>query len=136
METCIKHVSRSFRSGQHSSSTKSLPHRASTSSNDKDAIKSQESTDANTAQPTYLEFLARPGEDVIALSEQGRRPSSAAERILQPRNNEDLEFPWPAKRDRKRQTIHASWTLSRGVASDGRTNPAAAGVYEPDGRMV
>jgi len=85
-----------------------------------------------------MEFLARPGEDVIALSEQGRRPSSAAERIVQSQQrDEELEFPWPEKAGkRKRQTMIASWTLSRGVASDGRTDPVPVGVYEPDGRMV
>jgi hypothetical protein len=46
-----------------------------------------------------------------------------------------LEFPWPVKGEErrvKRQTVHAQWTLRKGVAGDGRM----ASVYDGMGDAV
>jgi hypothetical protein len=70
---------------------------------------------------TFAEFLARPGEEVIALSERVGRDQYSGERMLQ--DDDVVDFPWPVRSNerQKRQTIHATWTLKRGVGSDGRT---------------
>jgi hypothetical protein len=130
-------VSSSFRSSQQSSDATSLPHYNSACTEAKSVHTRDESRGRRADHPTFAEFLARPDEEVIALSEQGARPGSAAARIVQPRKEKELEFPWPIKpRDKKRQTIHASWTLSRGVASDGRTNAAPHERLEKDTKFV
>jgi hypothetical protein len=118
LSTCVKHVSRSWKSSTPSQAS-SLPHASA------DVIKEAKDTRAVTATnehaQTFVEFLARPGEEVIQLSEQKRREST--EPILGKHEDGVSEFAWPvgASPNRKRQTIHASWTMRRGVASDGRT---------------
>jgi hypothetical protein len=80
-------------------------------------------TGTRTDEPTFMEFLARRGEEVIALSESSGKDRSSTERILQRPEDDRLNFPWPPNmnQSKKRQTVHASWTLQKGVASDGRT---------------
>jgi hypothetical protein len=71
-----------------------------------------------------MEFLARPGEEVIVLNDRPETGRGSTERILHSQPGVDgVDFPWPAKTtpDRKRQTLHANWTLRDGVAGDGRT---------------
>jgi hypothetical protein len=123
---CVKHVSQSFHSSQPSDA-RSLPHISTqtkhghdTGLEAKDMASTTKPTAARTEEISFVEFLARPGEEVITLNEQRSRGST--EPILQ---EQDVthDFPWPVQKNqsRKRQTIHASWTMRRGVASDGRT---------------
>ncbi|KAF2033980.1 hypothetical protein EK21DRAFT_57466 [Setomelanomma holmii] len=117
--SCVKHVSRSFWTSQPSNSS-SLPHHSGGASTKKEKSTSNQTQRTSSYDtPTFAEFLAQPGEEVIPLRE-GVRHELRAERIL--RDDENLEFPWPVKKNqKKRQTIHATWTLHRGVPSDGRT---------------
>jgi len=122
LNTCVKHVSRSFRSSQPSE-TSSIPHYNSGSSEVKDGSTRDKTREDDS---TFAEFLARPGGDVIALSKQSEQRGEAVERIVHS-PDDGLDLPWPGKpNDKKRQTIHASWTLRKGVASDGRTAQADA----------
>jgi hypothetical protein len=136
------HISRTLgHSHSHSHSTTPAPsnpnphsthshstHSASVSSKSKSA-----SDQTSTLPPTFLECLARPGEEVIAL---GEYRTESTERILLGRNDDAvLEFPWPVKGEErrvKRQTVHAQWTLRKGVAGDGRM----ASVYDGMGDAV
>jgi hypothetical protein len=67
-----------------------------------------------------MEFLARPGEEVIAMHDARDVGRSSTERILQP-GVDGVDFPWPARMgERRRQTVHVDWPLRDGVAGDGR----------------
>ncbi|KAF2828177.1 hypothetical protein CC86DRAFT_405180 [Ophiobolus disseminans] len=136
LESCVHHMSRSFRSSKPSDGSSSPQHNSpSTEVRDKGMSMGNQTVCARAREPTFAEFIARPREEVIAVSERDGQSEGIAERIVQAQRDPELEFPWPVKpRDRKRQTIHASWTLSRGVASDGRT--AGVDSYERDARIV
>jgi hypothetical protein len=71
--------------------------------------------------------MARPGEEVIQLNGGSRDGRTSTDPILNQQLGVDgINFPWPAKTvdsDRRRQTMHASWTLrDDAAASDGRTS--------------
>jgi hypothetical protein len=125
--SCMKQVSWSFRSSARSEQS-TLPHYHSKSSDTK-AGSSRHQPISITGQmdtPTLLEFMAHPGEEVFALNGCSRDGRTSTDPILNQQPGVDgVNFPWPAKRrdsDRRRQTMHASWTLRDGVASDGRTS--------------
>jgi hypothetical protein len=72
-----------------------------------------------------MEFLARPGRDVIALNGGSRDGRQSTDPILGQQQGvvDGINFPWPAvtRDESKRQTMHAIRTLRDGVAGDGRT---------------
>jgi hypothetical protein len=111
LNSCVKQVSRTWKSTDASS----LPPTADGLKDAKDAPATRE------REQTFVEFLAAPGEEVIQLNEQRSRGST--EPILSRHEDGERDFTWPVNTspNRKRQTIHASWTIRRGVASDGRT---------------
>ncbi|KAH7407070.1 hypothetical protein DE146DRAFT_418454 [Phaeosphaeria sp. MPI-PUGE-AT-0046c] len=121
--SCMKQVSRSFRSSNRSNGS-SLPCHNSASSDVKSGVVTAKPGSRQVDEPTLLEFLAQPGEEVIALHDGTGNGRESTERILQQPGIDGIDFPWPAKTSdsRKRQTLHSSWTLRNGVASDGRTN--------------
>ena len=88
-----------------------------------------------------LEFLPSPGQEVIPLDNDFGKDRKSTDHILEP---QDLAFPWPLrpKDDKRRQTMHANWTLRQGVSGDGRTaeRPATAttrsGLPADSGNMV
>jgi hypothetical protein len=118
--SCVKQVSRSFRSNERSSSS-TIPrfNSASTEAKSSDSRDKQSST--RPKEQSLLEFLARPGEEVIAMNDREEHGRESTDRILRQPSLSSVEFPWPVKMNERRQTIHASWTLRNGVASDGRT---------------
>jgi hypothetical protein len=111
LSSCVKQVSRTWKSTEASSLPRTV-----------DGLKeAEDAPSAREREPTFAEFLAAPGEEVIALSEQRR--SGSTEPILSRHEDGEREFAWPVSTspNRKRQTIYASWTMRRGVGSDGRT---------------
>lgn len=129
-------MSRSLRSSQPSN-TGSAAHENSTILEIKDERERNSTMRMRADEPTFVEFLARPGEDVITLNESDGHRQRTTEHILHTQNDNVLEFPWPVKpNDRKRRTVHASWTLRRGVASDGRTPVADLEAQDSNGSRV
>ncbi|KAH8728244.1 hypothetical protein GQ44DRAFT_785751 [Phaeosphaeriaceae sp. PMI808] len=118
--TSVERMSRSFRSTKPSE----LPHYNSVSSVVKNDATRTETPGTTLNEPAFAEFLARPGEEVIALSDRSGQVRTSVEQLIQQHATSPVEFPWPAKinKDRKRQTIHGNWALERGVATVGRTN--------------
>jgi hypothetical protein len=121
---CVKQISRSIRSGSRSLSNSdnasSLPRHGTATD-----LERKRSETTVSSGPTFMEFLARPGEEVIPLSSDIGNKRTSTEPILD--RPEPLEFPWPVKpKERhqkhkgKRQAVHGSWTVQRGrAASDG-----------------
>jgi hypothetical protein len=125
--SCVKQISRSFGSSNWSngsSNKSSLPSHNTASTDTKSRVGTAKPASRQIDEPTLLEFLAQPGEEVIALHDGAGHGRESTERILQQPGIDGVDFPWPAKTrpERKRQTLHSSWTLRNGVASDGRTN--------------
>jgi hypothetical protein len=114
----VKQATRSLRSSERSNMS-SLPHHNTAST----AAKTDNQSSRHTDEPTLMEFLAQPGEEVIPMSDRPGHVRESEERILQQPGVDGVDFPWPAKINerRNRRTIHASWTLRNGVGSDGRT---------------
>lgn len=119
--SCVKHVSQSFRSSERSEGS-SLPHHTN-ATDVKTGKNTNKSGSRQLNEPTLLEFLAQPGEEVIALHDNPGNGRESTERILQQAGETEMDFPWPAKINerRKRQTIHSNWPLQNGLASNGRT---------------
>lgn len=78
----------------------------------------------------FMEFLALPGTEVIALDNQLGGERKSTEFILG-KQEEREEFVWDGgegegqegqgQKKKRRRTMHARWTMRRGVGSDGRT---------------
>jgi hypothetical protein len=125
--SCMNQVSRSFKSGARSENS-TLPHYHSAASDKKTGSSRHRpiSISGQMDTPTLLEFIARPGEEVIQLNGGSRDGRTSTDPILnQQPGGDGINFPWPAKTagsDRRRQTMHVNWTLRDGAASDGRTS--------------
>ncbi|KAF1844233.1 uncharacterized protein K460DRAFT_317534 [Cucurbitaria berberidis CBS 394.84] len=123
----VKQFSKSLRSSERSSgggsNGSSIPRSNTTKSIYEGGGRGTTRTAAE--EPTFFEFLASPGEEVIALSSDIGKERSSTERILARDQDSVLDFPWPVESkdsrqqdDRRRQTVHTSW-MSRGVANGG-----------------
>ncbi|KAH7066842.1 hypothetical protein BKA63DRAFT_453196 [Paraphoma chrysanthemicola] len=121
--SCVKHVGRSFRLSERSQPQNLPQHNSQASIGHSQATKSTENKTERTLsndEATLAEFLARPGEEVIPMGNGAGTSRNAAHQVL--KTDDMVDFPWPANPKRtKRQTIHATWTLRRGIGSDGRT---------------
>jgi hypothetical protein len=139
---CVKQISRSLRSGSHSqpnsNSASSIPHHHATpslvNSNHYDTERKQSETTL-TAEPTFLEFLARPGEEVIPLSSDIESKRTSTDPILE--RPEPAEFPWPVRGRShrykgKRQAVHGSWTLQRGSGGERTSGRPTSAPVSPD----
>jgi hypothetical protein len=137
---CVKQISRSLRSGSqsqpNSNDASSIPLPDTAASRSDSERKRSETT--VTGEPTFLEYLARPGEEVIPLSSDIGNKRTSTDPILE--RPEVAEFPWPVKTKGrhqrykgKRQAVHGSWTLQQETADDRRTSerPTSAPV-SPD----
>jgi hypothetical protein len=135
---CIKHISQSFRSLGRSASS-SLPHYNTTSIGAKSIPDVGKSRNMGAAEPTFVEFLVPPGAEVMPMDSQSGKDRLIMNVILSRRDPTDIQFPWPVrpKVHRKRETMHARWTLWRGVGSDGRISgrlssaPSSPTIYTP-----
>ncbi|CAO2652482.1 Nn.00g007650.m01.CDS01 [Neocucurbitaria sp. VM-36] len=148
---CVKQISKSMRSSERSSGGShgsSIPHSVTATSTMKSTFESTRRGTAGTGteEPDFAEYLAPPGEEVIALSSTMGRGRGSTDRIIARDKDAILDFPWPMKPDncrnqdgRRRQTVHTNWTLRRGVARGGRTierpisAPVVPAAYERDG---
>lgn len=112
---CVKHVTKSLRSGTGSNSS-SIPHANTTLSNTRPETKGKERHTRTVQEPIFVEFLALPNEEVIALSSDIGRDRTSTDLILAQRQNTALEFPWMVNLktekqkdvDRRNQLAHVS----------------------------
>ncbi|KAH7389776.1 hypothetical protein BKA66DRAFT_510809 [Pyrenochaeta sp. MPI-SDFR-AT-0127] len=139
---CVKHITKSLRSGSRSntsSNASSIPHfntTASTDTNPKFESKPRDTADVRAIEePTFVEFLSLPGEEVIALSSEIRQERKSTDPILGQRTQTPVDFPWLVqsnnreKNDTETRRL-GSRILRRGIASDGvvRDRPISAPV--------
>jgi hypothetical protein len=123
---CVKQVSKSIRSGSRSQSNCNSSSSGQQHDTTTDLVRKRSAATVES-DPTFLEYLARPGEEVIPLSFDIRNKRTSTESILE--RPEPVEFPWPvqpkARHQRhkgKREAVHGSFTLQRGTATDERTS--------------
>lgn len=129
----IEHVTRSLQSrGKQDSGTGSGPRLDA--SDTTTATSSRTFSRDTMDKPTFVEFLALSGQQVVPLKSNGEVGRRSADTILgdcqdmsvnewgvnQQDPPQQGEIVQKNKRNFKRQTVHGKWTLQRGVATDGR----------------
>jgi hypothetical protein len=91
---CVKQVSKSIRSGSRSQSnsngSSTTPQHDTTTD-----LERKRSAATVAVDPTFLEYLARPGEEVIPLSSDIGNKRMSTEPILE--RPEPVEFLWPVE---------------------------------------
>ncbi|KAH9870096.1 hypothetical protein J1614_007018 [Plenodomus biglobosus] len=139
---CINKISKSVRSGSsavQSSNASSTPHLTATNSNPRREVQRKNRghrETMDTDDPDFMEFLALPGNEVIALDEDPGRERKSTELILSKEEDETAsELPWPqrpdavveGRRERRRQTGHTSWSRRRGSSRAAERRLSAPG---------
>lgn len=133
---CVKQISKSLRSASQSnpsSQDSTIPRyntpTSGTHFRDKRRERSDQRTEVNEEdEPTFLEFIAPPGTEVIQLTSDTNPERKSTDLIFAGFEEPTLEFNWPVDRgsnSRKGKaknvpTRHESWTLP-GIADEERT---------------
>ncbi|KAF2849197.1 hypothetical protein T440DRAFT_499999 [Plenodomus tracheiphilus IPT5] len=135
---CIKTISKSVRSGS-SGTPRGMDNRAVSNPRGEEAQRKKRRGTMDTDDPDFMEFLALPGEEVIALDDEPGRERKSTELILGKGESErDLEFAWPQReldeedgtgekrKEKRRHTLHSSWGFRSGRVAARRVSEPTA----------
>ncbi|KAL6706069.1 hypothetical protein ACN47E_006171 [Coniothyrium glycines] len=124
IKVCVTQISRSLRSGStanSSSNASTIPRYHERPKKTRNETMELDSLDTrNIDTPTFVESMALPQSGIVTMGSYVERERASTDAILEDRGQSTLEYPWPVKlgiredQDRKRQTVHGSWTMPKG----------------------